>query len=48
MNKPIIIGVDHGFAMMKCANGTFPNGLKRIQGEASLEKKHIGCGQSNI
>ena len=41
MNKPIIIGVDHGFAMMKYANGTFPNGLKRIQGEASLENNTL-------
>ena len=41
MNKPIIIGVDHGFAMMKYAHGTFPNGLKRIQGEASLENNTL-------
>lgn len=31
-----IIGVDHGFAMMKHTHGVFPNGLNRLSGEATL------------
>ena len=34
--KPIIIGVDHGFSIMKHTHGVFPKGFKRLEGEATL------------
>ena len=37
----LIIGVDHGFSMMKHTHGCFPNGIKHLNGVATLKKNTL-------
>ena len=39
--KKLIVGIDHGFAMMKHTHGEFPNGLKEIPGGAALTQNTL-------
>ena len=39
--KLLLVGVDHGFSMMKHTHGCFPNGIKRLNGAATLKKNTL-------
>lgn len=39
--KLLLVGIDHGFSMMKHTHGSFPNGIKRLNGEATLKKNTL-------
>ena len=41
-SKPIVIGIDHGFSMMKYAHGEFPNGLIKLSTDAALKSNTLG------
>lgn len=44
----LVVGIDHGFSMMKTPHATFENGVEKLGGEATLSvKRHALIGTSD-
>ena len=39
--KLLVVGVDHGFSMMKTPHATFENGVEKLGGEATLSNNTL-------